>query len=105
MALVEKSLPTEYPVTIVTKCKACDWDLTLKNVVRGHCPRCGRYVQVWDNKEMAKGLSITNVRTSAYAFSKFLGDVNALSKGTVVPRIARRIVGKQTGKALRIFGW
>jgi hypothetical protein len=53
---------------------------------------------------MAKGLSITNVRTSAYAFSKFLGDVNALSKGTVVPRIARRIVGKQTGKALRIFG-
>lgn len=53
---------------------------------------------------MAKGLSISGVRTQTYAFSKFLGDVSALNKGTVARRIVRRVVGKQTGKGMRIFG-
>jgi hypothetical protein len=53
---------------------------------------------------MAKGLSISGIRTQTYAFSKLLGDVSAISKGTVGRRITRRIVGKQTGKGMRIFG-
>jgi len=52
---------------------------------------------------MAKGLSISGIRTSTYAFSKLLGDVNAFSKGTVAKRVVRRITGKQTGKGMRIF--
>jgi hypothetical protein len=52
---------------------------------------------------MAKGLSISSIRTQTYAFSKFLGDVNAISKGKVVRRVGIRLAGKQTGKSLRIF--
>jgi len=36
-----------------------------------------------------------------YFFAKLLGDVNAVKKGKVGKRIARRTVGKATGKGLR----
>jgi hypothetical protein len=52
----------------------------------------------------AKGISIRGIRSSTYALGKGLGDVSAISKGKFAPRIARRVVGKYTGRGLRIFG-
>lgn len=36
-----------------------------------------------------------------YRIAKFLGDVNAVKKGKVGKRIARRAAGKMTGRGLR----
>jgi len=41
------------------------------------------------------------LRSFLYAFARFLGDVNAVKKGKVGRRIARRAAGKITGRALR----
>lgn len=52
---------------------------------------------------MARGISIRNVRSATYAFGKGLGDVSAITRGDIVPRIVRRVAGKFTGRGLRIF--
>ncbi|MFA8438809.1 hypothetical protein [Pueribacillus sp. YX66] len=46
-------------------------------------------------------MSIQKTRGFLYTLSKILGDVNAIKKGTVGKRVARRVTGKTTGKALR----
>ena len=40
-------------------------------------------------------------RSFLYTLAKFLGDVNAVKKGTVDKRIGRRMVGKATGRGMR----
>jgi hypothetical protein len=47
--------------------------------------------------------SISGIRSFLYALARFLGDVDAVSKGSKATqkRIGRRIVGRATGKALR----
>ncbi len=43
-------------------------------------------------------------RGMLYALGKLLGDVNAIKKGTVGKRIARRAAGRLTGRGLgRLF--
>lgn len=42
-----------------------------------------------------------NLRGFLYWLARILGDVNAVKRGTVGKRIARRAVGRATGKALR----
>jgi hypothetical protein len=49
-------------------------------------------------------MSINKTRGFLYALAKFLGDVNAVKKGTIGKRIARRAAGKITGRGLgRLF--
>jgi len=47
--------------------------------------------------------SISGFRSFLYALARFLGDVDAVSKGSKATQkpIGRRIVGRATGKALR----
>lgn len=43
-------------------------------------------------------------RSFLYALAKALGDLNAIQRGTVGKRVARRAVGKVTGRAMgRLF--
>jgi hypothetical protein len=42
-----------------------------------------------------------NLRGFLYWLARILGDVNAVKRGTVGKRIARRAVGRATGKALQ----
>jgi hypothetical protein len=44
--------------------------------------------------------SISQARGVMYSLAKFLGDVNAVKKGTVGKRLVRRTAGKATGKLL-----
>lgn len=44
--------------------------------------------------------SISQARGVMYSLAKLLGDVNAVKKGTVGKRLARRTAGKATGKLL-----
>lgn len=46
-------------------------------------------------------MSIGKSRGFLYKLAKFLGDVNAVKRGTVGKRVARRMTGKATGKAMR----
>ena len=47
---------------------------------------------------------ISSARGLLYSLARILGDVNAVQKGTVGKRIARRVVGRATGRALwRLF--
>ena len=46
-------------------------------------------------------MSIGKARGFLYALARFLGDVNAVKKGRVGRRIARRAAGKVTGRSLR----
>ena len=49
-------------------------------------------------------MSINKIRKALYLFARILGDINAVKRGTVGKRIARRTVGKVTGKMLgRLF--
>jgi len=41
------------------------------------------------------------LRSSLYKIARLMGDVNAVQKGKVGKRIARRATGKATGRALR----
>ena len=53
-----------------------------------------------------KRSSISQARGFLYGFAKFLGDIQAVSKGpkAVAKRIARRSAGKATGRILgRLF--
>lgn len=49
-------------------------------------------------------MKLNPIRNLLYFIARILGDVNAVQKGRVGRRIARRAAGKVTGKALwRIF--
>jgi hypothetical protein len=41
-----------------------------------------------------------NIRSMLYKAARIMGDVNAIKKGTVGKRVARRTVGKATGRAM-----
>jgi hypothetical protein len=43
---------------------------------------------------------MNSFRSFLYALARFLGDVNAIQKGKIGKRIARKMVGKQTQKLL-----
>lgn len=44
------------------------------------------------------------LRSSLYKVARIMGDVNAVKKGKLGKRVARRVAGKGTGKALgRLF--
>lgn len=43
-------------------------------------------------------MSINKVRSVFYTLARLLGDANAVVKGKVGQRVARRIVGKVTGR-------
>ncbi|WP_187442109.1 hypothetical protein [Sutcliffiella horikoshii] len=45
-------------------------------------------------------MSINKTRGFLYFLAKILGDVNAVKKGKVGKRVARRTAGKATGRAL-----
>lgn len=44
-----------------------------------------------------------STRSFLYALARFLGDLNAVKRGTVGKRIGRRIAGKITGRGLGKF--
>ncbi len=46
-------------------------------------------------------MSISKIRSILYKTAKILGDVNAVKKGKVGKRVARRTAGKLTGRLLR----
>jgi hypothetical protein len=46
-------------------------------------------------------MSINKTRGFLYWLARLLGDVNAVKKGKVGKRIARRAAGKVTGRGLR----
>ncbi|HIJ42714.1 MAG: hypothetical protein QF511_12410 [Rhodospirillales bacterium] len=46
-------------------------------------------------------MSISKIRGLLYLIARLLGDVNAVRRGTVGKRIARRIAGKASGRLLR----
>jgi len=46
-------------------------------------------------------MSIGKTRGFLYWLAKLLGDVNAVKKGKVGKRVARRAVGKATGRTMR----
>ncbi len=41
-----------------------------------------------------------SIRSSLYKLARIMGDVNAVKKGTVGKRVARRTAGKATGRGL-----
>lgn len=47
-----------------------------------------------------------NVRSALYLLAQLMGDANAIGNKSVVQRIARRIMGKYTGKMMmrRLIG-
>ncbi len=46
-------------------------------------------------------MNINNIRSFFYKTLKYLGDVNAVQKGTIGKRIMRRAAGKTTGKLMK----
>ena len=46
-------------------------------------------------------MRISKIRGLLYLIARLLGDVNAVRRGTVGKRIARRIAGKASGRLLR----
>jgi hypothetical protein len=46
-------------------------------------------------------MKINPIRSILYLIARLLGDVNAVQKGKVGKRIARRAAGKITGRGLR----
>ncbi|MFD2704652.1 hypothetical protein [Salibacterium lacus] len=45
-------------------------------------------------------MSVNKVRSALYFVSRILGDANAVKRGKVGKRIARRLAGKGTGRLL-----
>ncbi|MGM0954603.1 MAG: hypothetical protein ACQEWO_01705 [Bacillota bacterium] len=45
-------------------------------------------------------MNINKIRSFLYKTSKYLGDVNAVQKGTIGKRIMRRAAGKASGKLM-----
>lgn len=48
-------------------------------------------------------MSINQIRSVLYWLARFLGDVNAVQKGKIGQRIARRVTGKLFGRLLSRF--
>lgn len=48
-----------------------------------------------------KSMNINKIRSFLYKTSKYLGDVNAVQKGTIGKRIMRRAAGKASGKLMK----
>lgn len=49
-------------------------------------------------------MSINKIRNIFYTLGRILGDINAIQKGKIGERIARRAAGKMTGRFLgKIF--
>ncbi len=46
-------------------------------------------------------MNINKIRSFLYKTSKYLGDVNAVQKGTIGKRIMRRAAGKTSGKLMK----
>ncbi|MGI6083633.1 MAG: hypothetical protein ACOYEP_12270 [Limnochordia bacterium] len=46
-------------------------------------------------------MSLNKTRRFLYQMARLLGDVNAVKRGTLVKRTARRAAGRATGRALR----
>jgi hypothetical protein len=46
-------------------------------------------------------MSLSKTRSFLYWLARLLGDVNAVRRGTIGKRLARRAAGRATGKALR----
>jgi hypothetical protein len=46
-------------------------------------------------------MSISQLRRALYAFSRLLGDINAVRCGKVAERIGNRLLGRLIGKATR----
>ncbi|ASV16902.1 hypothetical protein CHCC5024_3921 [Bacillus licheniformis] len=56
----------------------------------------------FNKKKKGRGkMSINKIRSFLYKSAKILGDVNAVKKGTIGKRIARRAAGKATSKLFR----
>ena len=54
-------------------------------------------------KNHKTNMTINSIRNFLYWISKTLGNINAVSKGKVGKRVARRTTGKATGKVLKVF--
>jgi hypothetical protein len=46
-------------------------------------------------------MTLTQLRSLLYKLARGLGDVNAVQRGTVHKRVARRAAGRGTGRMLR----
>lgn len=46
-------------------------------------------------------MNITKIRSLLFKTSKYLGDINAVQKGTIGKRVMRRAAGKASGKLMR----
>lgn len=46
-------------------------------------------------------MSIGKIRSILYKAAKYLGDINAVRRGTVKKRIQNRVIGKFTGRLFR----
>ena len=45
-------------------------------------------------------MTLSQTRSLLYGLARFLGDMNAVKRGTVGKRIARRMAGKVAGRVL-----
>jgi hypothetical protein len=45
-------------------------------------------------------MATMNIRSALYAVARLMGDANAVKRGTVGKRIARRAAGRVTGRLL-----
>jgi hypothetical protein len=53
---------------------------------------------------MARRAIFSRTRSKLYSAAKFMGDVDAIQKGRVGKRLARRLIGKATGRIIgRLF--
>lgn len=55
-----------------------------------------------------KGLTVGKIRGGLYKTGKYLGDINAVMRGTILQRIVRRIMGSWASRlmsALLRGGW
>jgi len=46
-------------------------------------------------------MSVNKTRGFLYKLAKFLGDINAVQKGKIGKRAARRVAGKAVGKSMK----
>lgn len=46
-------------------------------------------------------MTIGKLRSILYAAAKYLGDINAIKRGTVKQRVRNRIIGKFTGRLFK----
>jgi hypothetical protein len=49
-------------------------------------------------------MGLSSVRSTLYRLARFLGDVNAVKRGRVGKRLARRAAGRMTGRGLGRLG-